>query len=206
VRPSRDAYVCDNVKRAADAACARNDDDRPEARERFLRAFRVAKAAHATLAFACWLMAILCAIVHSCRGFDEQVLHVRKFRDLGFGRRKAAQLIGDDLEEYRLQVQHTLKEAFGDGLVPPPLHQDVEFPQYSSTALRSRYASRFLCCCRYSNSARRSPYDGDSVHVVRKSGANSPGQRHILLSSKFGFTVSFYVFPERVSPRQFGPS
>jgi hypothetical protein len=26
-------------------------------------------------------------------------------------------------------VHHTLKEAFGDGLVPPPLHQDVEFPQ-----------------------------------------------------------------------------
>ncbi len=28
--------------------------DWPEAREEFLRAFRVAKAAHATLAFACW--------------------------------------------------------------------------------------------------------------------------------------------------------
>ncbi len=52
--------------------------DRPEAREKFLRAFRVAKAAHATLTFTRWLVAVLCAVVQSCGRFDEHVLHVRK--------------------------------------------------------------------------------------------------------------------------------
>jgi hypothetical protein len=37
--------------------------NRPEARKEFLCAFRVPKAAHATLTFACRLMAILCAVV-----------------------------------------------------------------------------------------------------------------------------------------------
>ncbi len=101
--------------------------DRPEAREKFLCAFRVAKAAHATLAFARWLVAVLCAVVHSGGRFDEHVLHVRKFRDLRFCRRIAAQLIGDDLARHRARTQHTLEEAFGGGLVAPLLHQDVEF-------------------------------------------------------------------------------
>ncbi len=58
--------------------------DRPEAREKFLCTFRVAKAAHATLAFARRLVAVLCSVVQSAGGFDEHVLHVRKFWDLGF--------------------------------------------------------------------------------------------------------------------------
>src|SRR5471032_3306895 len=101
--------------------------DRSEAREKFLRAFRVAKAAHATFAFACWLMAVLCAIVQSRCSFDEHVLHVRKFRDLGFCRRIAAQLIGDDLAGQRARTQHTLEEAFSSRFVAPLLKQDVEF-------------------------------------------------------------------------------
>ena len=52
--------------------------DRPEAREECLRAFRVAKAAHAALAFACRLVAVLGAIVEPGCRFDEHVLHVRK--------------------------------------------------------------------------------------------------------------------------------
>ena len=110
--------------------------DRPEARKKFLCAFWVAKAAHApkevplgdaTLAFARRLVAVLCAVVQSGCSFDEHVLHVRKFRDLGFCRRIAAQLIGDDLARHRARTQHTLEEAFGGGLVAPLLHQDVEF-------------------------------------------------------------------------------
>ena len=67
--------------------------DRPEAREKLLCAFRIAKAAHASLAFARRLVAVLCAVVQSSCGFDKYVLHVRQFRDLGFCRRVAAQLI-----------------------------------------------------------------------------------------------------------------
>src|SRR5580698_9090360 len=63
--------------------------DRPEAREKFLSAFRVAKAAHATLAFWRWLVAVLCTVVQAGGRFDEHVLHVRKFRDLRFCRRIA---------------------------------------------------------------------------------------------------------------------
>ena len=63
---------------------------RPEAREKFLRAFEVTKAAHATLAFARRLVAILRTVVQSGRRFDEHVLHVRKFRDLSFCCRIAA--------------------------------------------------------------------------------------------------------------------
>jgi len=71
---------------------------RPKARERILCAFRVAKAPHApkevplgdaTLAFARRLVAVLCVLVQSGCRFDEHVLHVRKFRDLGFCRRIA---------------------------------------------------------------------------------------------------------------------
>src|ERR1700710_500058 len=101
--------------------------DRPEAREECLRAFRVAKAAHAALAFACRLVAVLGAIVEPGCRFDEHVLHVRKLRDLGFGRRVAVQLIGDDLAWHRAGAKHALEEALGGGLVTPLLHQDVEF-------------------------------------------------------------------------------
>ena len=58
--------------------------DRTEAREKFLCAFRVAKAAHATLAFACRLVAVLGAIVEPGCRFDEHVLQVRKFRVSAF--------------------------------------------------------------------------------------------------------------------------
>src|SRR3979490_821301 len=87
--------------------------DRPEAREKFLCAFRVAKATHApkevplgdaTLAFARWLVAVLCAVVQSGGRFDEHVLHVRKFRDLRFYRGKIAQLITVWLARYRARA------------------------------------------------------------------------------------------------------
>jgi hypothetical protein len=101
--------------------------DRPEAREKFLCTFRDAKAAHATLAFAGRLVAVLCAVIQSGCSFDEHVPHVRTFSDLGFCRRIAAKLIGDDLARHRTRAQHTLEEALGGGLVAPLLHGDVEF-------------------------------------------------------------------------------
>jgi hypothetical protein len=95
--------------------------DQSEAREKFLCAFRVAKAAHSTLAFACRLVAVLRPVVQSSCRFDEHVLHVRKFGDLGFCRRIAVQLVGDDLARNRARTQHTLEEAFGGGFVAPLL-------------------------------------------------------------------------------------
>src|SRR5471032_55330 len=101
--------------------------DQPEAREKFLCAFRVAKATHATLAFAGRLVAVLCTIVQPSCSFGEHVLHAHQLRDLGFCRRIAAQLIRDNLARHWTRAQHTLEEAFGGGLVPPLLYQDVEF-------------------------------------------------------------------------------
>src|SRR3977135_4359953 len=100
--------------------------DRPVAREKFLCAFRVAKAAHSTLALAGRVVAVLRAVVQPAGRSDEQVLHVRKLRDLGFCRRVAAQLIGDDLARHRARTQHTFEETFGGGLVAPLLYQNVE--------------------------------------------------------------------------------
>jgi len=56
---------------------------RPEARQECLRAFRVMKATHSTLAFARRLMAILSPVVDAGSRLDELVLHTRKFRNLG---------------------------------------------------------------------------------------------------------------------------
>src|SRR6202051_655730 len=57
--------------------------DRPEVREKFLCAFRVAKAAHTTLAFARRLVAVLCAVVQPGGRFDEHVLHAHQLRNFG---------------------------------------------------------------------------------------------------------------------------
>jgi hypothetical protein len=97
--------------------------DRPKAGEKFLCAFRVAKAAHATLSFACRLVAVLDAIVAPGCSFDEQVLHVCQFRDLSFGCGLTAQLVSDDLARHRVRVQHTFEEALGGSLIAPLLHQ-----------------------------------------------------------------------------------
>jgi len=101
--------------------------DRPEARERFLCASRIAKAAHASFALACRLVAVLGPVVQSRCRFDEDVLYVHKFWDLSFCRRIAAQLVGDDFARHRVRTRHTLEEAFGSGFVAPLLHRDVEF-------------------------------------------------------------------------------
>jgi NAD(P)H-nitrite reductase large subunit len=77
---------------------------RPEAREKLLCAFRVTKAAHATLAFTRGLMTVFRTVVQSGGSFDEHVLHVRKLRDLAFCRRIAAQLIRDDLARHRART------------------------------------------------------------------------------------------------------
>ena len=89
--------------------------DRPEARERFLCASRIAKAAHASFAFACRLVAVLGPVVQSRCRFDEDVLYVHKFWDLSFCRRIAAQLVGDDFARHRVRTRHTLEELFPIG-------------------------------------------------------------------------------------------
>jgi GAF domain-containing protein len=100
--------------------------DQSEARQECLRALRVTKAAHATLAFACRLAVFSSVVQSGCR-FDKHVPYARQLWNLSFGRRIAAQLIGDDLMRHRDRAQHTLEEAFGSGLVAPLLQQDVEF-------------------------------------------------------------------------------
>ncbi|BFG79802.1 hypothetical protein PTKU46_78360 [Paraburkholderia terrae] len=75
--------------------------DRAEVSEKFLRATRVAKAAHLALAPARWLVAILGAVVHASSRFDEDVLYLSEFRNLSLRRRITAQLIGSDLARHR---------------------------------------------------------------------------------------------------------
>jgi hypothetical protein len=82
--------------------------DRPEAREKLLCAFRVAKTTHSPLAFACRLVAVLGPVVQSGGRFDEHVLHVRKFRVFSICRRIAAQPISDDLAGHRAQEQRNI--------------------------------------------------------------------------------------------------
>src|SRR6266403_2987 len=98
--------------------------DQSEARQECLRALRITKAAHATLAFACRLVAVFSSVVPSGCRFDKHVLYARQLWNLSFGRRIAAQLIGDDLMRHRVRAQHTLDEAFGSGRVAPLLQQD----------------------------------------------------------------------------------
>ena len=71
--------------------------DRAKAGEKLLCAFRVAKAAHAALAFPGRLVAVLRPVVQPGGRFDEQVLHADQFRNLSLCCRIAAQLVGDDL-------------------------------------------------------------------------------------------------------------
>ncbi|CAB3810298.1 hypothetical protein LMG27177_07121 [Paraburkholderia fynbosensis] len=74
---------------------------RTETREECLRAVAVAKSAHATLAFAGRLVAVLRSIVHARRGFNEHVSDVRQFGNIGLCGRVAAQLVGHDLARHR---------------------------------------------------------------------------------------------------------
>ena len=112
--------------------------DRPEAREKFLSAFGVAKAAHATLAFARRLMAVLRPGVPPGGCFYEHVLHAHQLRNFGLCDRITAQLIGDDLARHGTGAQHTLEETFGRGCVAPLLSSSAPC---SSTARHNRYGS-----------------------------------------------------------------
>jgi hypothetical protein len=74
------------MKRSAQQAPLEGEmlTDRTETRKKLLCAFRFARVGHATLAFACWLMAILSPIVQSGCSFDEHMLHIRRFRGLSW--------------------------------------------------------------------------------------------------------------------------
>ncbi|MEA3096225.1 MAG: hypothetical protein QOF74_465 [Caballeronia mineralivorans] len=69
--------------------------DRPKAREKLLCAFWVAKAAHAALAFARRLVAILGPVVQPRSRFYEHVFHVHQLRNFGLSGRITAQLISE---------------------------------------------------------------------------------------------------------------
>jgi hypothetical protein len=58
--------------------------NRLETREKSLRAFRVAKAAHATLAFARRLVAIFCAVIYPSGGFYKHMLNARQLGGSAF--------------------------------------------------------------------------------------------------------------------------
>lgn len=75
--------------------------DRTEPGEKSLRAFGVAKAAHLAFAPAGRLMTVFGAVVHAGSRFDEDVLHMGEFRNVGLRRRIAAQLIGNDPARHR---------------------------------------------------------------------------------------------------------
>jgi len=66
------------------------------------------------------VVSIAAGALHACLGqqpgirFDEHLLRVRKFRDLGFCGRIAAQMIGDDFARHRVRAQHTLEKQFLD--------------------------------------------------------------------------------------------
>jgi hypothetical protein len=67
--------------------------DRTEAREKCLRASRVAKSLQMTLAPTRGLMAVLRTVVHTGTALHEYVLHADQFGDLCLCRRVAAQLV-----------------------------------------------------------------------------------------------------------------
>src|ERR1700687_3533527 len=94
---------------------------RSEAREEFLYALRVAKTAHAPLAFTRGLVTVLRSVVQPRCCFDEHVFHARQRWNLRLRGRIAAQLIGDDLARHRARAQHAFEETFGGGLVAPLL-------------------------------------------------------------------------------------
>jgi hypothetical protein len=137
--------------------------DRTEAREEFLCAFRVAKAAHATLPFARRLMAVLGPVVQLGCSFDKHVLHVRKLRDFGCGRRVAAQLISDDLARNRTRTRHTLEKAFGRSLVAP---------------LCTRTSSSTPCSAAYSSQTERA-FDAKANADSTVTFADKPQAQHL---------------------------
>ena len=60
--------------------------DRVEAREKRLRATRIAKTEHLAFSPAGWLVAVLGAVVHARSRFDENVLHMSEFGNFSFCR------------------------------------------------------------------------------------------------------------------------
>ncbi|MCY1539806.1 hypothetical protein D9M68_754100 [compost metagenome] len=66
-------------------------------------------------------------IVHAGGGLHEHVLDAGQLRDVGFRRRVAAQLIGDNLARRRAGAQHAQEETFSGSLVAPLPQQDVGF-------------------------------------------------------------------------------
>jgi hypothetical protein len=101
--------------------------DRSEARQKSLRAFGITKTTQAALAFTCRLLAVFSAVVNPGTGFDEDVLDVDQFWDLGLCRRIAAQLVGHDLARcLGTSGKNALEKPLGCRLVPAFLQQDIE--------------------------------------------------------------------------------
>jgi hypothetical protein len=85
--------------------------DRSETRQERLCAFSIAETTHATLAFTRRLMTVFAPVFHSGAGFNENVLHVCLFRELGLHRRIAVQPVSDDLARHFTKKSHDLVAA-----------------------------------------------------------------------------------------------
>jgi hypothetical protein len=72
------------------------------AREKRLRATRIAKDAHLAFAPAGRLVAVLGTVVHACGRFYENVLYMSEFRNISLRRRITAQLFGNDPARHRV--------------------------------------------------------------------------------------------------------
>lgn len=115
--------------------------DRPEAGEKFLCAFRIAKASHTTLAFARRLVDVLRPVVQPGGRFYEHVLDVRQLGNFGLCGRITAQLIRDDLARHWAGSQRTLKKRWGVALSHRFCSRMSSAAPCSSTARHSRYGS-----------------------------------------------------------------
>jgi len=74
--------------------------DRTDARQECLRTFRIAEAAHPTLAFTHGLMAIFGPIVYPGTRLSADVFGVGQFVDLGLRRRMPTGLVSHDLARH----------------------------------------------------------------------------------------------------------
>jgi hypothetical protein len=132
-------------------------------------------------------MAVFSAVVNPGTGFDEDVLDVDQFWDLGLCRRIAAQLVGHDLARcLGASGKNALEKLLGCRLVPTFLQQDIELdavlidcsPQQIGFAAqchehfvevpgRARRATRSLDAMREPREVTRSGSDRAQLHSAQ---------------------------------------
>jgi hypothetical protein len=120
--------------------------NRLEAREKFLRAFRGTKAAHAPLVFPRRLAAVLWPACSAESLPRRTRVYARQCWNSSLGRRITTQLIGNDLLRYRVRAQHTLEETFDVVLVAPLLQQSsaIDSPVRDNSNVRAAGGNHFV--------------------------------------------------------------